>query len=164
MYKILLTASIKSVWAGSGPYCSDAVRAPFTFHTQICIRRHQHTKKPHTTTTHIYIFLIYSRLLLCWCTRTYIHPSTRIASTTFIYIKRRQRSIDKLKINKSACGVLAQINTLFSLSVRTESLYNKYQSNLWYPKANWALERLLCLLRCVCVLTNGFESDIILHY
>jgi hypothetical protein len=159
MYKILLTASIKSVCAGSGPYCSDAVLAPFTFHTQICSRRH-HTRNHNTcTTTHIYT-LVCARCCVDVC-GAHIHPKYTHCEY-YIHLYKETAAASTNWINKSACGVLAQINTLFFLS--RSHAYNKYQSNLWYPKANWALERLLCLLRCVCVLTNGFESDIILHY
>jgi hypothetical protein len=117
MYKILLTASIKSVWAGSGPYCSDtAVLLSLFTHKSASGATNARNR---TYNDHAHLFL-YSRLRARCCVDVrggaHIHPSTRIASTTFIYIKETAAASTNW-INKSACGVLAQINTLFFLSL-----------------------------------------------
>ena len=85
VYKILLTASIKSVWAGSGPYCSDAVRAPFTFHTQICIRRHQHTTRNHKQRPRTFISHILSSAAVLMYAHTYTSKYTHCEYYIHLY-------------------------------------------------------------------------------
>lgn len=111
------------------------------------------------TTTHICIFL---SLVCARCrvdVRAHIHPSTHIASSTFIYkataaTASREYMYNRNRINKSACGVLAQINTLFSLPFGEPININRIYG------IQKRIEHWNAFFVCICVVCACWQMDL----
>lgn len=98
-------------------------------------------EKPHTTTHFIHIFSrrLGAHAAVLMYAHLYIQVHTLRVLHSFIKRRQHRETVYRNWINKSACGVLAQINTLFSPARGLSWRAYKYQSNLWASKSELSI-------------------------